>query len=140
MESAYLSSGDSSRFGEQLRGLRTPLPPRVLGHCSLAASPLSGFFGLPISFLPWVLPGGGGRGEKGAVEGQREETAGSLPQIRPGWDRGAGVAEPHQAAPHPTPRPARWPSGELEGWQEDFCFICSLFITCLVPERNCCVR
>ena len=77
--------------------------------------------------------------EKGA-EGQREETAGRLPQIRPCWDRGAGVAEPYQAAPHPSPRPARWPSGELEGWQKDCCLICSLLITCLVPQRNCCVR
>ena len=139
MESAFLSSGDSSRFGEQLRGLRTPLLPRVLGHCSLAASPLSGVLGSQSVSCPGSFPEKGD-GEKGAEEGQREETAGSLPQIRPGWDRGAGVAEPHQAAPHPTPRPARWPSGELEGWQEDCCFICPLFITCLVPERNSCVR
>lgn len=79
--------------------------------------------------------GAGDRVGKGAEEGHTEETAGRLAQIRFGRDRGAGIAEPEKEASWP----AQWPSGELEGWQQDCCFICSLLITCLVPVRNCCV-
>ena len=78
-----LGSGESSLFGEQFLGLQTVLPPRVFGYCLLAASPLSGVLGSlswlrPISFLPWILPGGGEGGEAGLEKGQRRDTGKKL--------------------------------------------------------------
>jgi hypothetical protein len=48
----------------------------------------------------------------------------------------AGVAGRGQP---PGPRGGVSASGELGGWQQDSCFICSLLIMCSVPGRNCCV-
>lgn len=98
-------------LGEQFVGLQTLLALRVFGYCLLAASPLSGVLGSlswlrPISFLPWILPGGGGGrgGETGLEKRQRRDTGKKLLEGSRRSDlagvvgRGAGFSEHQKAA------------------------------------------